>query len=359
MEPVPKTRQRKGQATIRQVAEVAGVGVGTVSRVINGSDNVRAQTRERVLEAIETLRFRPSAAARALSKGRTSTIAITAPHLTRPSVVERLRGVIDSLAASSYDISLATVERPEQRERRLRDVCDRNRPDGLIVISLTPTHEESRRLQSIHLPTVFVDAKAPDFPSVDIDDVAGGRLATEHLLALGHTRIAFLGDIPEEGFHFTSSNDRHQGYRDALAAAGVAVDDRLTDRGEHSRQVAIEVATRLLALRPRPTAIFASSDTQALGVLEAARRLGVRVPKDLSVVGFDDLEAAALVGLSTVRQPLFQSGQEAASLLLRRMSDDADDPANIPPMLLPLELVQRHTTGPPPARAPKHRPVQR
>ena len=330
--------------------------MGTVSRVLNGGNNVRETTRDRVHEAIDELGFRPSPAARALSRGRASTIGVTAPHLTRPSVVERLRGVVETLGTSTYDLGLATVESGEQRAHRIADLCQRDRVDGAIIISLAPTDSEADRLIDIGVPTVVVDAVAPRFPSIVIDDVQGGRLATEHLIGLGHTRIAFLGDSPEKGFNFTSSKDREHGYIAAMADAGLKIQDSWIVLGEHDRAVAAELSQALFALRTRPTAIFASSDTQALGVLEAARAAGLSVPTDLSVVGFDDLEIASFAGLTTVRQPLFESGRRAAELLLALVADPTAAPAH--PITLDLQLVPRETTGRPRSRATRSRPAQ-
>ncbi len=357
METVPKRHAGKAATTIRDVAQRAGVGIGTVSRVLNGGVNVRGVTRDRVHQAIQELGFRPSPAAQALSRGRASTIGVTAPHLTRPSVVERLRGVVETLGTSTYDLGLATVETGEQRERRIADLCQRHRVDGAIIISLSPTADEATQLRDTGVPTVVVDAQSADFPSIVIDDVVGGRIATEHLLTLGHRRIAFLGDAPEEGFHFTSSDDRQQGYLAALADAGVERNDGLIVLGEHSRAVAMTLTTRLLSMPRRPTAIFASSDTQALGVLEAARSLGIDVPGDLSVIGFDDLEIASFIGLSTVRQPLFETGKRAAELLLETVDSPAILPAST--ITLDLDLIPRETTGRPRSRASRARPTSR
>jgi DNA-binding LacI/PurR family transcriptional regulator len=357
MEPVPSTTPTRSPTTIRDVAERAGVGVGTVSRVLNGGASVRQSTLERVHDAIRELGFRPSPAARALSRRRASTIGVTAPHLTRPSVVERLRGVVETLGTSSYDLGLATVETGIQRERRLADLCQRDRLDGGILISLAPTPLEAERLRATGVPTVLVDTVVDGFPCIAIDDTTGGRMATEHLLELGHRRIAFIGDTPEEGFHFTSSGDRLHGYRDALADAKLDPVSELVVLTEHGRDTAARAARALLALPEPPTAIFASSDTQAVGVLEAARLAGVTVPDELSVVGFDDLEIASFAGLTTIRQPLVESGRRGAELLLELLDNPTTD-AN-ERIMLDLTLVPRQTTGRPRSRAPRPRPAAR
>ena len=350
MEPVPTSHGARRANTIRDVARHAGVGVGTVSRVLNGGERVSAETLDRVQAAIRELGYRPSAAARALSRGVASAIGVTAPHLTSPSVVARLRGVVDTLGNNSYDIGLATVETASQRERRMKQVCQRDHLNGLIVISLHPTAEERRQLIEGELPVVFLDVAPEGFPSVDIDNTAGGRIATEHLLEFGHTELGFIGDLPEPEFEFTSSARRLTGFLDACAAAGVGQNLDWVMRVAHAREAAAVGAEAMLRGAKRPTAIFAASDTQALGVLDAARRLGLSVPGDLSVMGFDDLEFAELVGLSTVHQPLVESGRCAADLLLSRMSGDGT-PQDDDHVVLPLHLEPRGTTGPPPARS--------
>lgn len=339
--------------TISDVAHRAGVGVGTVSRVLNGGASVRPQTLDRVRRAIEELEYRPSPAARALSRRRASTIGVTAPFLTRPSVVERLRGVVAALDASEYDLGLSTVEVPEQRERRMADLCQRDRVDGAILISLRPTATEARRLREMGAPVIVLDAAGDGLPSILIDNVAGGRMAGEHLLELGHRRVGFVGEAPDERFRFTSSADRLAGLSQALEAAGVPLDPELVLLGEYGREEAAALAARLLTAADPPSAIFAPSDTQALGTLDAAASLGIDVPRDLSVIGFDDIELAVFAGLTTVRQPLRESGRRAAELLLSAVVDGVAPP---PVTELSLDLVPRRTTGRP-RRRRRHRPA--
>jgi DNA-binding LacI/PurR family transcriptional regulator len=180
------------------------------------------------------------------------------------------------------------------------------------------------------------------------DDVEGGRMATRHLASLGHELIAFMGDDPANPFGFTSSAQREKGYREALSQAGIRLRRSLVKHGSHDRQVGRRLAEALLAQRVRPTAIFAASDVQALGALEAARAAGLRVPQDLSVVGFDDIELSGYAQITTVRQPLFESGSLGAELLLTALNGEQDGDRRVHE--LPLELVTRETTGPPPRR---------
>jgi len=339
MEPIPAPSIR-----IRDVAAHAGVGVATVSRVLNGRAHVAEPTRLRVEAAIKELEYRPSTVARNLSLGRTLVVGVVVPFLTSPSAVVRLRGAVEALAASPYDLALIDVE-TEDRRRRAFDVIGRpDRADGLLVISMIPEDEEVAQLGRARIPCVLVDGAHSALPHLVVDDVAGGELATRHLIELGHRRIAFIGDKPSDPFRPGSTRDRTAGYERALHTAGIELRHSYIRAGTQSIEQARQTALVLLRLPQRPTAIFAASDLQALGVLEAAAAEGIRVPEELSVVGFDDIEIAPFAGLTTVRQPLHESGRRGAELLLSVLGGELE-PMSV---TLPLELVERRTTAPAP-----------
>jgi LacI family transcriptional regulator len=325
---------------IRDVAARAGVGVGTVSRVLNDSPGVAEETRARVRAVMDELGYRPSQTARNLSLGRTQALGVIAPFFTSPSVVERLRGIDDVIGTSSYHLTLFNVETPDQRRDAVARFARRDRLDGVIVISLPLRDAEVRTLNRDGLPAVLVDVRHGSLPHVAIDDVAGGRLAAEHLLAAGHERIAFIGDLEDNPFGFASSERRLRGLQAALAAAGLSIDADHVKRAPYGREAARRLTSELLALRRRPTAVFAASDVQAFGVMDAAARAGLDVPEDLSVVGFDDIELAGAIGLTTVRQPLRESGRRGAALLLRAIEGDGGRRGTELPEL---ELVERRT----------------
>jgi LacI family transcriptional regulator len=329
------------------VARRAGVGVGTVSRVLNDSPGVAQATRVRVRAVMDELGYRPSSTARNLSLGRTQTLGVVAPFFTSPSVVERLRGIDDVVGRSVYDLTLFNIETRDQRRAALRRFARRDRVDGVIVISLPLRPAEVRALRRDRLPTVLVDVANALLPNVAIDDVAGGAMAARHLLAAGHRHVAFVGDVEENPFAFASSQRRLEGFARALGDAGVALPPTYVRRGPFGRETALELTRQLLALRRRPSAIFAASDVQAFGVLDAAARAGLAVPDDLSVIGFDDIELAAAIGLTTVRQPLRESGRLGAQLLLRVLSGEPVSPVAPPPRLPNLEVVARRTVSRP------------
>lgn len=335
--------------TIREVAKKAGVGLGTVSRVINDSPQVSEATRQRVLDVIAELNFRPNPTARRLSKGKTLTVAVITPFFTRPAFIERLRGIENTLSESDYDLNIYNVETVVRRDECMRHIPRRDRADGIIILSLSPRDEDLPFLQRSEVPIVLVDANHPSLSSLNrviVDDVAGSRAATQHLIDLGHRRIGYISDLLDNPFNFTSSRDRYLGYRQALEAAGIPFRPEYHGQKEHGRYEARVLAEQMLALPVRPTAIFAASDTQAMGVLEAARNAGLRVPEDLSVIGYDDIEIAEYLGLTTIRQMLYESGQIGVELLL-----DILEGLNAAPVcrVLPTELIVRETTVPPAA----------
>ena len=335
--------------TIADVAARAGVGLGTVSRVLNGSASVRDGTRARVQEAIDQLGYRPNPLARGLSRGRCQTLAVMVPFFTHASAVERLRGVVAGLDGSRYDLVLFNVEAPLHRDEHLASLTGPGRADGLLVLSMPIRPRDLERLRETGMVVVLVDTSGRGVPVVGTDDVEGGRLATRHLVELGHRTIGFLGDDPDNPLGFQPSCAREAGYEAVLRDAGLQADPALRRYGPHDRDAARALATDLLTAdrRSRPTAIFAASDSQAMGVLSAAADLGLRVPEDLSVVGFDDIELAVHVGLTTVRQPLFESGRLGVELLLAALDGTA------PPVRrheLALELIARSTTTSPGGR---------
>jgi DNA-binding LacI/PurR family transcriptional regulator len=310
--------------------------------VLNDSAGVSNATRQRVRAVMDELGYRPSTTARNLSLGRTQTLGVIAPFFTSPSVVERLRGIDDVVGASAYDLTLFNIETREQRRVAVRRFAAPSRVDGVIVISLPLTAAEVRALHRDGVPAVLIDVAQAMLPHIAIDDVGGGALAARHLLDAGHRRVAFIGDVKDETFGFASSERRLQGFRSALRAGGATLPAGYVKRGPFGRESAGRLTRQLLGLRERPTAVFAASDVQAFGVLDAAARVGLTVPDDLSVIGFDDIELASAIGLTTVRQPLRESGRLGARLLLSAL----DGGGAVPTALPELTVVERRTVGP-------------
>ncbi len=337
--------------TIRDVAKRAGVGIGTVSRVLNESRLVSDDTRSRVLTAIAELDYAPSAVARRLSRGKAMAVAVIAPFFTRRSYVERLQGIEYVLSNAGYDLILYNIETVARRDECLRSVPRGERLDGLLIISLAPDDSEVERFAAQEVPAVLIDAYHPALPTVQIDDVAGARTAVDHLIDLGHRRIAYIGEtLDQNPLRFQPVGDRYHGYCLSLAEAGIPFRPEYHRQGRYSWREAHSMTHELLDLPEPPTAIFAYSDTLAFGVLEAAQQRGVSVPGDLSVIGFDDVEIAHYFRLTTVRQGLYESGARGAELLLEWLdTDDAPEPevSSTQHIVLPTELVVRSSTAPP------------
>lgn len=335
--------------TIAQVARDAGVSIPTVSRVVNGSAPVAESTRRRVAKSIERLGYHPNPMARGLSRGSSDAVVVIVPNITEPSLTHRLSGLISVLRDSPYELHLVDLEHPaSERERSLADIVARQHPAGAVIISLPPSDADTEQLLRQPRPIVFVDVRSDSFSSDGIDDIAAGTVATRHLLDLGHRRIAFVGDVEDSFVGIPASADRRLGFEQALTEAGVDADPGHVALAPHGMDTARDTTLPLLDRPDRPTAVFAASDVQAFGVLEAARSLGLEVPRDLSVVGFDDIFVARLVGLTTIRQHLEVSGIRAGLKLLEALGQPM-------PMAMPAfpppEVIVRTTTGPVPQQA--------
>lgn len=333
-----------GPVTIRDVAKKAKVGVGTVSRVLNNSPSVAENTRERVLEAIKELDYSPNPIAQQLSSGRTHAIAVTLPFLTYPSFVERLRGVQHALAQSDYQLILYNAETPDHRDRQFEVLARQTRADGVLIISIPVSEANANRFISSNTPAVLVDMYHPKMHRVFIDDELGGYMATKHLIDLGHEKIAFISDFIRNDLGFVAMEKRFKGYQKALKEFGIPFNPAYHLEDYHGRAEASQMTSTLLKYKDPPTAIFAGSDTQAIGALDAARERGISVPEELSVIGYDNIRDAEYLNLTTIAQPLFESGFEGARLLLKILQER---PTEIQEITMDLELIERATTAPP------------
>lgn len=328
------------KATIYDVAKHAGVSITTVSRMLNAPDKVNSRTRDRVLAAIDQLNFVPKAEARARAMQHTGRIGVISPFFTAPSFIQRLRGVAETLSPENYELVVYTVDSNDHFQSYLSSLPLTGNLDGLIILSLPVEDSQVRRLIDHGLPTVLIEYPHPKLNCVEIDDVEGGYMATTYLLGKGHRRIAFLGDtdLPEYSIHPVSL--RLQGFRRALKEARIKLPDTFVRLAPYSQEQTRKVAKELLNLPEPPTAIFAATDFQALGVLKAARQLGFSVPDQLAVIGFDDLDIAEYFDLTTISQHLDESGRLAVELLLAQIQSPSRLPRHVK---LPLTLVERQT----------------
>jgi DNA-binding LacI/PurR family transcriptional regulator len=326
--------------TIYDVAKRAGVSITTVSRILNAPDKVNSETREKVLAAIDALGFIPKAEARARAMQRTGRIGVITPFFTAPSFIQRLRGIAATLSPKNYELVIYTVDSSNHLQGYLSSLPLTGNLDGLIILSLPVGDIEVRRLIDHGLPTVLIEYPHPKLNCVEIDDVEGGYMATTYLLGKGHRRVAFLGDtdLPEYSIHPVSL--RLSGFRRALKEARIKLPDMFVRLAPYTQEQTRQVANELLNLPDPPTAIFAATDFQALGVLKAARQLDIKVPEQLAVIGFDDLDMAEYADLTTISQHLDESGRLAVELLLAQIESPSRPPRHVK---LPLTFIERQT----------------
>jgi LacI family transcriptional regulator len=327
--------------TIREVAESAGVSYATVSHVINNTRLVSPETRERVLAAMAALNYRPNALARSLRQGKTNTIGLVLPDSANPFFAEISRSIEDETFRKGYSVFLCNTELDTQRELFYVDVLSKKQVDGIIFIAAGDQADSLDFLRRRNLPVVMIDRNVPsvELDAVLTDNQLGGLLATRHLLDLGHTRIACIAGPSS----ITPSAERIIGYRKALEQAGLPYDESLVLRGDYHAQSGLEITHSILKMDPRPTAIFALNDLMAWGALRAAAEAGCSVPKDLAVVGYDDLELSRFTNppLTTVAQPKKEIGVQAVNMLIDRMSQRNKPPTRV---VLPPELIVRRST---------------
>lgn len=317
-------------STIADVATRAGVSKATASRALSGRGYVSDDTRRRVADAALDLAYVAHSSATSLATGRTQTVGVVMPTVERWFFAELLAGIQESLSACDYDLSLYAVPvGAEARERLFEQVLPRRRFDGIIAVGIRPDARELDRLQPGGRPLVSVGPHNESSSAVSIDDTVAARIATEHLIELGHTEIAFIGASAdgEGGGDGLSIGDmrRLDGYREALRAAGLSAEERIIGAAPTMTGGYAAAAGMLGDRRHRPTAIVGVCDEAAIGAVIAARRLGIAVPTELSVVGIDDHEHAEMFALTTISQCPREQGHAAVRLLTRRM-DRPDAP---------------------------------
>jgi LacI family transcriptional regulator, repressor for deo operon, udp, cdd, tsx, nupC, and nupG len=345
-------------ATIEDVARRAEVSVATVSRALRDLPNVAPATRERVLAAAYELDYLADPHAARLAGGRNMTVGLIVPtlgswyHSTLFAAVER------AIGEEGYALRSYTLEGPGGVERLLVDLPFRKEVDGLLVADVLQGPDELERIADAKLPMLTIGAWTPFAPSLTVDNVAAARTAVGHLVGLGHQRVAMIGIDDSEPFPLAAPVDRHRGYVEALRSAGLSVDPRLAVPGPKTFDGGAVAMHQLLALADPPTAIFACSDEMAIAAMQVARDAGFDIPAGLSIVGFDDHDAAEHVGLTTIRQDVGELGARAGNRLLALL--DGASATSTPPEhgMHPTRLVVRRSTAPPRPEAAPHRSVR-
>ena len=341
---------------IIEVAMRAGVSTATVSRALSGKSSVSDTTRQRVLAAARDLGYVVSSNASGLATGRTKNVGVVIPFLTRWFYSTAIEGAETALLHRGYDLTLYNLGGgADDRRSVFEHFLLRKRVDAVIAISLELTASEVSHLLAMNTPLVGIGGPLPGVRTLSIDDVAVARQATEHLLQLGHRRLAHIGgdQASERDFHLPTN--RRVGFDAALDAAGIQHNPDLVVTADFTIEGGHRAATALLVQSDRPTAIFAASDEMAIGVILAARDLGLRVPEDVSVIGIDDHELAAFFGLTTIAQYPAEQGRRAVEILMDELEPreahshgygtTGHGSLHIP---LRVELIVRASTAPPP-----------
>jgi LacI family transcriptional regulator len=336
------------KVTIIDVAAEAGVSFGTVSRVINNDVHVKQETRERVLKAVQRLGFVANRQARSLAGGKSNSIGVLVPDLGTGYIGEIIRGIDAELSLKGLDLILYTTHRTASKEANYVANLAKGMVDGLLLVLPRSPADYIGTLTHFNFPFVLIDHQGTgrDCPAVGATNWQGAYNATEYLIKLGHKRIGFITGSMD----LSCSEDRLDGYRSALRTHHIPDAPELIYEGTFFQPDGYAGACALLDIDDPPTAIFASNDVMALGAMDAVRSHGLRVPEDVSVLGFDDIPQAALVRptLTTVRQPLEQMGRVATQMLLDMLKNPEKE---INRVELPTELMARGSTLPPKDRA--------
>jgi DNA-binding LacI/PurR family transcriptional regulator len=329
--------------TIIDVARVAGVSKTTVSRVISGDDSlVREETRHKVLDAVQQLGYERNVVASSLRTDRTHTITLVIPDISNPFWPEAARGVQDALDAQGYAVVLANSDWDARRERKLLAMARRNRFDGVII---NPVSVANSELTEGGIPVVILGlhAEYPDFDAVGSDSYGGTTMAMEHLTNLGHQRIGLISGLSRGA----SQPSRLAAYVDFLRQHDIPVQDELIVECPYEQEFGRQSMGQLLSLANPPTAVLAANDILAIGALQAAHEIGLEVPRDISIVGMDDIYAVSVTTppLTTVAKQKYELGQQAATFLLEQIQAEAFSPPRR--HAFPCRLIVRDSTAPP------------
>lgn len=340
-------------AGIEDVAAYAGVSTATVSRALRGLPNVSEATRRRVLEAAEALDYAMSPSASRLASGTTQSISVVVPYVGRWFFGQVLEGIEGVLREAGYDVLLFALPDDEAQDDFFERMPLKRRVDAVIVLTLAMSADQDEKLRQLGVPMATVGDPLAGVFSVGIDDAAAARAATNHLINLGHTRIAMIGGEVHGLSRFTAPIERQRGYREAMAEAGLEILPGYEVDGEFTVPGGGSAMAQLMSLSEAPTAVFAQSDEMAAGAIQSMRKMGLRCPEDVSVVGFDDHELASILDLTTIAQPVQQQGQLAARHILRAIA--GQELGSEARQEVPTRLIVRSSTCPPRTTHPSPR----
>ncbi|MEN6479291.1 MAG: LacI family DNA-binding transcriptional regulator [Anaerolineales bacterium] len=330
--------------SIKDIAQAAGVSHSTVSRALADSPLISEAARQRIQALAEQMGYVPNAQARGLVLGRTMTIGVVVTTIADPFVAEVVQGIESTAHANGYSVILTSSDNDPEREVQSVEMLRARRADAVIVASSRIGDLYQDDLEETGVPVVLInshnDQGRARVVSISVDNRHGGYLATQHLLGLGHRRIAYISGLPGH----SDDSERRAGYAQALHDAGLPIDDTVVLSGDGRASGGEQALDALLALRPRPTAAFCYNDMTAIGLVSAAQRARLAVPRRLAVVGFDDIPFAALMhpSLSTIAQPKHEMGRRAVERALALLSSDAEQPDHLS---LQGQLIVRESSG--------------
>ena len=308
-------------ATIYDVADKAGVSISTVSRFLNTPDKVNAETGQRIRLAMDSLSYIRHGNTGTRQSRQTARIGVLAPFFPAPSFVERMQGMTSIFHEANSEMLVYSIDSPSQFDNHVRTGYFTKRLDGIIVMAMLLTEENARQLHRSGLQVVLIEQHHPLFCCIECDNIKGGALAAEYFLSRGYESCGYIGQSTPLPYSLQPSELRIRGYQDALSSAGRRLDPDFVRLGEVSADDGYRMAMELLSHKKRPRALFAMCDLQAFGIIKAARKLKLRVPEDIAILGFDDIEAADYMELTTISQSLKESGRLAAELVLGRMRE--------------------------------------
>lgn len=328
---------------IKQIAEMAGVSITTVSHVVNGTRFVSQERRDRVLEVMRRLNYRPNRLASGLRQCKSSTIGIVVPDITNPYFAEIARGVEDACFENNYSAIICNSDAKPETEAHYLSMLAEKQTDGIVLVNVGKRGSKSPAKLIPDIPLVMLDRELPGLAvdSIQVDNGLGGRMAAEHLFNLGHRRIACIGGKPD----VHPSWDRVDGFVDFMRQAGAPLPARMIFTGDFQFMSGYAMAKKAMVGATPPTAFFVANDLMACGTIRALSELGLRIPGDVSVVGFDDIMLSEMFNppLTTIGQPRLEMGRTAVRLLLERIANPGLAPRR---SMLPLKLVVRQSTGP-------------
>ncbi|HTP10522.1 MAG TPA: LacI family DNA-binding transcriptional regulator [Anaerolineae bacterium] len=330
-------------SNIRDVAKLAGVAPITVSRVVNGADNVADDTRQRVQQAIDHLHYVPNTLARSLRSHQSHTIALIVSDITNPFWTTVARGVEDTAAENDYRTILCNTDENPAKETNYLNLLVERRVDGVIIAPTTRDKRQLAMLKQLQVPCVLIDRRVDGFRADRVygDSRTGARLLIDHLVDLGHQRIALINGPST----ISTAQDRADGYRESLLAHSIVVEEDLILQGDFKQESGHRLTQQALACNPRPTAIFAANNFIALGVLQALQEAGLRVPEDMALVCIDDVPYSSAIDpfLTVAAQPAYEMGASAARLLVERLTTYRS--GKVREVVLPPQLIIRRSCG--------------